>query len=81
LAALAAQLAVEPLDGEPTADYAEGVWTRLQELVLKSRSDELRGQLQRRNPQTDTDYDEMFLRLVQIDGELRRLRERHGPAS
>ena len=81
LAALAAQLAVEPLDGEPTPEYAEGVWTRLQELVLKARSEELRGQLQRLNPQTDVEYDGEFLRLVEIDGELRRLRERHGPAS
>jgi hypothetical protein len=48
---------------------------------LKARSEELRGQLQRLNPQTDVEYDGEFLRLVEIDGELRRLRERHGPAS
>ena len=81
LSAAAAALAVEPLEGEPTADYAEGVWSRLQEFVLKGRSDELRLKLQRLNPTTDESYDELFESLVTVDGELRRLRQRHEPAS
>jgi DNA primase len=81
LSAAAAALAVEPLEGEPTAEYAEGVWSRLQEFVLKGRSDELRLKLQRLNPTTDEAYDELFESLVAVDGELRRLRQRHEPAS
>jgi DNA primase len=77
----AAALAVEPLEGDVTPAYAEGVWQRLQEFALKSRSDELRARLQRLNPTTDTGYDELFEQLVSVDGELRRLRQRHEPAS
>jgi hypothetical protein len=49
---------------------------RLRTFVLKAQSDEVRGRLQRMNPTTDADYDELFRRLVEIDGELRRLKER-----
>ena len=76
LAATAASLAVEPLDGEATMDYAEHVWARLHEFLLKGRSDALRMRLQKLNPTTESDYDELFNELVGIDGELRRLR--HG---
>ena len=76
LAALIAQLAVEPLEGDPSADYAEGVWSRLQEFLLKQRSDALRLRLQKLNPTTDAGYDELFRELVEVDGDLRRLR--HG---
>jgi hypothetical protein len=51
------------------------VFARLQEFVLKQKSDELRIQLQKRNPQTDAGYDELFHQLVAIDGELRRIRQ------
>jgi hypothetical protein len=77
----AAALTVEPLEGDVTLEYAEGVWQRLQEFVLKGRSDELRARLQRLNPTTDVDYDDLFEQLVSVDGELRRLRQRHEPAS
>ena len=76
MAATVSSLAVEPLDGEPTADYAEHVWTRLQEFLLKGRSDALRLRLQKLNPTTEPEYDGLFNELVAIDGELRRLR--HG---
>ena len=76
IAAAASALAVEPLEGDPTADYAAHVFARLHEFVLKRQSDELRIQLQKKNPQTDADYDDAFHRLVQIDGELRRIRQR-----
>ena len=43
--------------------------------MLKHQSDALRMQLQKLNPTTDEGYDELFARLVAIDGELRRLRQ------
>jgi DNA primase len=75
LGALISSLAVEPLEGAGGVDYAESVWSRLQEAVLKAESDAMRLQLQKLNPTTDPSYDELFTRLVQIDGELRRLRQ------
>ena len=75
VAATAGALAVEPLEGEPTLDYAAHVFARLQEFVLKAKSDDLRIRLQKKNPQTDTDYDELFHELVGVDGELRRIRQ------
>lgn len=70
-------LALEPLDGEPTLDYALDVLTRLREFALKRRSASLRQRLQKMNPQTDEGYDALFQELIAADGELRRLRERH----
>jgi DNA primase len=75
LAALVSSLAVEPLDGDGSSDYVVSVWSRLQELVLKQQSDTLRMQLQKLNPITDEGYDELFAQLVEVDGELRRLRQ------
>jgi DNA primase len=75
LSAGAAALTVEPFDGEPSAEYAEAVWKRLQEFLLKARSDALRLQLQRLNPTEDHGYDDLFRQLVETDGQLRRLRQ------
>jgi DNA primase len=75
LAGAAAALTVEPLEGEPTPGYAEAVWSRLQEFLMKARSDEIRARLQKLNPTTDPGYDELFLELVEVDAELRRLRD------
>jgi DNA primase len=73
-------LALEPLDGEPTLEYAEDVCARLHEFALKRRSTTLRQELQKLNPQTDERYDKLFQELIEIDGELRRLRQRfYGP--
>ena len=71
-------LALEPLDGDLTPEYAEDVWARLQELVLKRRSAALRQKLQKLNPTTDPKYDGLFEQLIATDGELRRLKERRG---
>ena len=76
MAAAVSALAVEPLDGEPTMEYAEHVWARVHEFLLKGRSDALRLRLQKLNPTTEPGYDDLFNELVSIDGELRRLR--HG---
>jgi len=69
------QLTVEPLEGEPSLDYAEGVWLRLEELLLQRKSGDVRRRLQKLNPVTDLGYDELFQELISIDAELRRLRE------
>jgi DNA primase len=75
-------LALEPLDGDLHPGYAEEVWARLQEFLLRRRSTALRQELQKMNPVTDPRYDELFQRLIAADGELRRLRERsHDTAS
>ncbi len=71
-----AALMVEPLEGDPSPAYAEAVVDRLRTFVLKARSDDVRGRLQRMNPTTDAEYDELFRELVEIDGELRRSKER-----
>jgi DNA primase len=70
-----AALAVEPLDGEPTLDYAGSVWVRLEEFRLKALSDALRVRVQKLNPTTDPDYDRLFNELIAVDGDLRRLRQ------
>jgi DNA primase len=76
LAAQVAALTVEPLEGDPSPAYAGAVVDRLRTFVLKARSDELRGKLQRLNPTTDAGYDDLFRQLVEVDGELRRVKER-----
>ena len=53
-------LALEPLEGEPTADYARDVWARLQEFLLKPQATRLRQRLQKLNPTTDAGYDDLF---------------------
>ncbi|MEX0833032.1 MAG: DNA primase [Actinomycetota bacterium] len=68
-------LALEPLDGDATREYAEGVWGKLQELMLQRRSGALRRRLQKMNPTSDPEYDGVFQELIGLDGDLRRLRE------
>jgi DNA primase len=69
------QLAVEPLEGDPTPDYVTGVWLRLEEFLLQRRGAAIRQRLQKLNPTSDPTYDELFQELITLDGELRRLRE------
>jgi DNA primase len=77
-ARLAPALALEPLDGDLTLEYANEVWARLQEFVLKRRSAALRERLQKLNPTTHQDeYDALFERLIMTEGELRRLKLHH----
>jgi DNA primase len=78
LAVQVSALAVEPLEGEPTPAYAAAVARRLDEFLLRSRSDAIRTRLQKLNPTTDPGYDELFRELVQVDGQLRRLRQAPG---
>lgn len=44
------------------------------EMLLKERDRELRRSLQRRNPVTDTAYDQLFQELIDIDRDRRILR-------
>ena len=74
LAAAVSSLAVEELDGEADDEYARSVWMRLQEFLLKSKSDAMRMRLQKLNPTTSPEYDDLFRELVAVDGDLRRLR-------
>jgi DNA primase len=79
LAGKVASLVVEPLEGDHTHEYTQGVLTRLQEFMLKSRSDRLRLELQKLNPTVDARWEELFRNLAEIDGELRQIRQRlHG---
>lgn len=75
LASAVSALAVEPLEGEGTIEYAGHVFDRLEEFRLKDRSDALHVELQRLNPTTDPGYDELFRELAAVDGDLRRLRQ------
>ena len=78
VARLAPALALEPLDGDATLEYAGDVWARLQGFVLKRRSTALRERLQKLNPTThQSEYDALFERLITTEGELRRLRQHH----
>jgi hypothetical protein len=74
-------LTLEPLDSEPTLEYAQEVWARLQEFALKRTSSTLRQQLQKLNPTNDPRYDDLFQQLIAVDGELRRLRDRDHDAA
>jgi DNA primase len=76
LAAQLAALATEPLDGEPTAEYAERVRLRLEEFALKRRIDLVRKDLERLNPITQAeDYEPKFVELSKLEGARRRVRE------
>ena len=70
-----AALPLEPLEGELSEEYAERVWLRLQELLLRRRAEDVRRRLQAANPKTDPSWEGLFQQLVELDGELRRIRE------
>ncbi|MGQ0668458.1 MAG: DNA primase [Actinomycetota bacterium] len=81
MARLLSGLALEPVDGDATLEYARDVWTRLQEFVLRRKSAAIRQRLQKLNPTTDPDYDSLFQELISADGELRRLKDRREGAA
>jgi DNA primase len=79
LAGKIASLVVEPLEGDYTPEYTEGVRERLHEFLLKSRSDRMRMELQKLNPTVDPEWEKLFRNLAEVDGELRQIRQRlHG---
>ncbi len=74
---IVAGLAIEPpaSGGEPTPDYAEQVFLRLEEFALSRRIDAMRKQIERLNPLKDqSDYDGLFEQLVALEGARRRVR-------
>lgn len=77
LGKLLAAAAVEPLEaeGEPTDDYVERVFLRLEELALGREIDSARKDLARLNPLTSPEeHDALFERLIALEGNRRRLR-------
>jgi hypothetical protein len=74
LAALLAQIAVEPPQGVRSLAYADGLSDRLQEFLLTRRIDAIRRRLEPLNPLKDAMYDELFAEYVELEGERRKLR-------
>jgi hypothetical protein len=73
-----AALVVDPprSPGEPTRDYAERQFLRLEEFVLRRRADAIRKQLQRLNPlKVPAEHLELFQEMAELDGAARRARE------
>jgi DNA primase len=78
LARLLASLAVEPLEGDLTLDYAGHVRARLEEFLLERRIDALRHRLERLNPTKHPEYDALFQELVGLERDRRQVRARAG---
>ncbi|MGH2674189.1 MAG: DNA primase [Actinomycetota bacterium] len=76
---LIAELTVEPLKGEPTSDYAERVFARLEELRLRREVDTMRRRLEALNPVKDPDtFDALFAQLADVTSRWRDARTRAG---
>lgn len=76
---LMAELAIDPPKGDATAEYAERVFSRLQELLLSRRITTMKQRLERLNPTKDPQaYDALFGELMTLEGERRRVRELAG---
>jgi DNA primase len=77
IARLLGALAVEPVrtGGQPSPEYAEQVFLRLEEFSLKRRADAVRKELQRLNPlKAPTDHESLFEELIQLESARRRAR-------
>jgi DNA primase len=73
-----AALAVEPLEsgGEPTEEYADRLFLRLEEFRLDHQIEEVRRELQRINPlKAPEEHDTLFDQLARLAGAKRRVRE------
>ena len=76
---LLAEIAVEPLRGEPTPRYVEQLFARLEEMTLKREIDTLRKRLERLNPVTDASaFDPLFAQLTDVTSRYRSARARAG---
>jgi len=79
LGELIAQLAVEPLTVEPTREYAERVFSRLEEVFLGRKITIMKKSLERLNPTDDPRaYDSLFEELIALESQRRRVRARAG---
>ncbi len=73
------ELTVEPLEGEPTREYAEGVRLRLEEFAVSKQIGQLLKQMQPMNPLANqAEYDQLFQQLMELEARRRRLREQVG---
>jgi DNA primase len=78
-AELIAELTLEPLKGEPTADYAERLFARLEELRLRREVDTMKKRLEALNPVKEPDtFDDLFKQLADVTGQWRDARARAG---
>jgi DNA primase len=76
---LIAQLAVEPLRGDPTRDYAGKVFAKLQERALREEVRTMRKRLEALNPVRDAPtFDPLFKELAELTGRWREARARAG---
>jgi DNA primase len=76
---LIAQLAVEPLRGDPTRDYAGKVFAKLQERALREEVRTMRKRLEALNPVRDAPtFDPLFKELADLTGRWREARARAG---
>jgi DNA primase len=79
VARLIAQLAVEPLRGEPTSEYAEKVFAKLQERALREEVRTMKKRLEALNPVKDAStFDPLFKELAEMTGRWREARARSG---
>jgi DNA primase len=79
MARFLAELAVEPLKGEVGKEYAERVFSRLEEFFLSRRIDIMKKRLERINPLTEsTSFDSLYGELIALEGERRKVRARTG---
>ena len=77
VARLVAGLAVERLksESEPTEDYVEQLFLRLEEFSLKRKADSIRRELERVNPlKAPHEYEQLFQQLIEVEGARRRIR-------
>jgi DNA primase len=76
---LIAQLAVEPLRGEPTPEYARKIFAKLQERALREEVRTMRKRLEALNPVKDaSSFDPLFRELAELTGRWREARVRAG---
>ncbi|HEX6207435.1 MAG TPA: hypothetical protein VF058_03665, partial [Actinomycetota bacterium] len=79
LGELIAQLSVEPLTVEPTREYAERVFSRLEEVFLGRKIATMKRRLEKLNPTDDPRaYDSLFEELIALESQRRRIRTRAG---
>jgi DNA primase len=78
-ARLIAQVAVEPLRGEATTDYADKIFAKLQERALREEVRTMRKRLEALNPVKDAStFDPLFKELADLTGRWREARARAG---
>jgi DNA primase len=75
LSAALAALATGPVEGELTVSHARRLALGLQENLLKRRIAELRKRLQRLNPLTSPEYEQLFEELIGLEEARRRAHE------